>query len=320
MPHILVAGKLHPSGIALLEEAEGITYELIEEISEKSYAPLIHKADGLVIRTQPLSAKTIANASNLKIVSRHGVGFDAVDINSLNARNIPLAIIGDINSRSVAEHTFTLLLAASHLLMRYDQACRGKRPWNYRNSLEAKEIYGKSLLICGFGRIGKQMASMGLNFGLKISIFDPYTQVESLPKNITLEKDLLVAIKKADFISFHLPAADKPTLGANEIALLKPNCVILNTSRGGIIDDKALAQALRENRILAAGIDVFEEEPLNPNNVYSDLDNVILTPHSAGMAYESAERMAVASVQNILNFFNEKLDYSLVVNKNDIRL
>ena len=113
MPHILVAGKLHHSGIALLEEAEGITYELIEEISEKSYAPLIHKADGLVIRTQPLSAKTIANASNLKIVSRHGVGFDAVDVNSLNARNIPLAIIGDINSRSVAEHTFTLLLAAS---------------------------------------------------------------------------------------------------------------------------------------------------------------------------------------------------------------
>jgi D-3-phosphoglycerate dehydrogenase len=164
------------------------------------------------------------------------------------------------------------------------------------------------------------MASMGLNFGLKISILDPYTQVESLPKNITLEKDLLVAIKKADFISFHLPAADKPILGANEIALLKPNCVILNTSRGGIIDDTALAQALRENRILGAGIDVFEEEPLNPNNVYSNLDNVILTPHSAGMAYESAERMAVGSVQNVLNFFNEKLDYSLVVNKNDIRL
>src|SRR5438876_12409810 len=104
MPHVLVAGKLHPSGIALLESAEGVPFDYVEEVSEASYAPLIDKADGLVIRTQPLSAATVALARKLKFVSRHGVGYDAVDLPALVARGIALAVVGDVNSISVAEH------------------------------------------------------------------------------------------------------------------------------------------------------------------------------------------------------------------------
>ena len=112
MPHILVAGRIHNSGVALLKQTPGFTFDLVDEVTTASYEPLIDKADALLIRTQPLPAEVIAKAEKLKIVSRHGVGFDAVDIAALNARHIPLTIVGDVNSRSVAEHTLMLMLAA----------------------------------------------------------------------------------------------------------------------------------------------------------------------------------------------------------------
>lgn len=314
MPHVLVAGKLHPSGIALLEQSPDVTFDYIEEISEASYAPLISKADGLVIRTQPLSAATIAKAKNLSIVSRHGVGYDAVDVPALKERGIKLAVVGDVNSGAVAEHTMTLLLAASRRLLRYDQACRGSRPWGYRNTLEAQEVDGKTLLIVGFGRIGRKLAQMAVAFGIKVAVFDPFLDANSLPKGFVLEDDLSSAFRRADFISFHMPPGDRPLLGAAEIDTLKGNCVVLNAARGGIVDDKALAKALQEERILGAGIDVFAVEPPEPDHPYVNVDTAILTPHSAGMSLECAERMAVRSVQNVLDHFSNILSPELVVN------
>lgn len=316
MPHILVAGKLHPSGIRLLEQAKNTTYDCVAGITEESYAPRIVNADGLVIRTQPLSARTIANGKKLQIVSRHGVGYDAVDVAALNNRNIPLAIVGDVNSRAVAEHTMTLLLAASRRLLRYDQACRGKRPWDYRNSLEAQEVYGKELLIIGYGRIGRKLANFARVFGISISIYDPFLPSNADIGDVTQKSDLNEALKTADFISLHLPPTEKPILGREEIALLKPTAVVLNVARGGLVDDDALAVALRENRLLGAGIDVFPTEPPGPHHAYADVDSAILTPHSAGLNLECAERMALKSVQNVLDHFNGCLDPALVVNRN----
>lgn len=319
MPHVLVAGKLHPSGIALLDQAEGVTYDYVEEISEESYAPLIEKADGLVIRTQPMSARTIAAGPNLKIVSRHGVGYDAVDVAALSARNIPLAIVGDVNSRAVAEHTMTLLLAAAKRLLRYDAACRGTRPWGYRNSLEAREVYGKELLIIGYGRIGRHLARMAEAFGISISIFDPFLPQNADTKGVTRKTDLQLALSQADFISLHVPRSENPILGADEIKSLKSNAIVLNSARGGLIDDAALAEALRRDRIAGAGIDVFPEEPPAPDHVYSGLDNAVLSPHSAGMSLECAERMALVSVRNVLDCFEGTVDRSLIVNRSEIR-
>ena len=127
MPHVLVAGKLHPSGIALLKSRADVTFDYVEEISEPSYAPLIGAADGLVIRTQPLSADTVRRADRLRIVSRHGVGYDSVDLPSLNDRGIALAVCGDVNSVSVAEQAMMLLLAAAKRAVRSDRAVRDGR-------------------------------------------------------------------------------------------------------------------------------------------------------------------------------------------------
>ncbi|MCP1271361.1 NAD(P)-dependent oxidoreductase [Acetobacter cerevisiae] len=173
MPHILVAGHLHSAGLALLDRASDITYDYIEEISEDSYAPFIANADALVLRTQPLSAATVARASKLKIVSRHGVGYDAVDLPALEVRGITLCIAGDVNSVSVAEHAMTLILACAKYLVRADQAVRDGQ-WEWRNKLMAGEVGGRRLLILGYGRTGRHLATMAAGFDMEIRAYDPY--------------------------------------------------------------------------------------------------------------------------------------------------
>ena len=125
MPHILIAGKLHPAGLALLDATAGVTYTHVEEISEASYQDHLEQADAMVIRTQPMTAASVAKAARLQIVSRHGVGYDAVDVAALNARGIPLCIVGDVNSVSVAEHAMMQILACAKQLIRSDRAVRG---------------------------------------------------------------------------------------------------------------------------------------------------------------------------------------------------
>ena len=181
MPHLLIAGKLHPSGIDLATSAAGVTFDYVEEISEPSYAPLIGKADGLVIRTQPLSAATIATAERLRIVSRHGVGYDSVDLPALNDRGIVLAVVGDVNSVSVAEQAMTLLLAAAKRVIRSDRAVRGGG-WGWRNQLEQGELWKKRLLIVGFGRSGRHLARMAAGFGMEIRAFDPFLARQGWPE------------------------------------------------------------------------------------------------------------------------------------------
>ena len=146
MPHVVIAGAIHESGIELIEKRADFTYAYIPSNEDRSYVNLIKEADALVIRTQPLTAKDIKEAAALKIVSRHGVGYDSIDTFALEKKNILLTIVGDVNSQSVAEHAMTLMLAAFKRLIKNDEAVR-VGPWNYRNTLEPQEIYKKSLLI-----------------------------------------------------------------------------------------------------------------------------------------------------------------------------
>ncbi|TIP27766.1 MAG: hydroxyacid dehydrogenase [Mesorhizobium sp.] len=314
MPHVLVAGRLHPSGIALLDATPGVTYDYVEDVSEPSYAPLVDRAEGLVIRTQPLSGATVARAGKLRIVSRHGVGYDAVDLPSLNSRGIALAIVGDVNSVSVAEHAMMLLLAASKRLVRADRAVRDGN-WGWRNRLEAEELSGKRLLIVGYGRIGRHLARMAAAFGMEVGAHDPFLQKQGWPVGpVAPQSDLGQGLAWADAVSVNVPKADEPVIGAAEIAVMKRGAVLVNTARGGVVDEVALEAALREGRIGAAGLDVFDDEPPAPDHALLGFDQVVLTPHIAGLTAECGERMAISSVQNVLDFFAGKIDPTLVVN------
>lgn len=315
MPHVLVAGKIHPSGVAMLQSAPGITFEMVEEVSEPSYAPLIDRADALLIRTQPMGAATIARADRLQMVSRHGVGFDAVDVAALNARDIPLAVVGDVNTVAVAEHAMMMLLAATKRVLRADRAVRDPGQWGWRNRLEAGEIGGKTLLLLGYGRIGRNVAQLAMAFGVKVIAHDPWLQSQGWPDGPVRPVELTEGLAQADLISVHMPRADRPALGAEELAHVKQGAVLVNTSRGGIVDEFALAEALARGQIGAAGLDVFDDEPPAASHPLLAFDQVLLSPHIGGLTAEGGERLATHSVQNILDHFAGCLNPNLIVNR-----
>lgn len=314
MPHVLVAGKLHEDGLALLRQAEGFSFDYVPNVVVEDYVALLDRADALLIRTQPVTEEILVGAARLKIVSRHGVGYDAIDVAALEARGIPLVIVGDVNSRTVAEHAMMLMLAASKRLLRSDRAARGG-DWEYRNSLEPRELSGKRLLIVGFGRIGRRLSVMAQAFGMTVEAYDPFLQPDQLDAaEVTLVPDLRAALRDADVVSAHLPPPDRPVFGKAEFAAMKPTAIFINTARGSVVDEAALVAALQDGLIAAAGLDVYASEPPSPDNPLFTLDNVVLTPHSAGLTEECAARMAAAAAQNILDFFAGRLDRRLVVN------
>jgi D-3-phosphoglycerate dehydrogenase len=322
MPHLLVAGALHPSGLALLGRLrdDGITCDYVEEVSEESYVPLIDQADALVIRTQPLSATTVARAGRLRVVSRHGVGYDSVDLAALNARGIALTIVGDVNSVSVAEHAMMQLLAAAKRVLPADRAVRSPELWGWRNGLRQQEISGKKLLILGYGRIGRNLARMASGFGMEVRAYDPFLEKAGWPEGaVRPVPDLRDGLAWADCISVHMPGGGRPAIGAEEIAQMKRGVILANTARGGVVCEKALSDALASGQVGAAGVDVFEEEPPVHGSPLAAHENVILSPHIAGLTAECAERMALASVENAVAFLSGRIDPALVVNPEVLR-
>jgi D-3-phosphoglycerate dehydrogenase / 2-oxoglutarate reductase len=198
MPHVLVAGRIHEAGIAVLEAASGVTLDVVPEVRLAAYAPRLPHADALLLRTQPLTADVLATAPKLKIVSRHGVGFDAVDVAALNARKIPLAIVGDVNSRAVAEHTMMLMLSAARRTVAHHLASTSGL-WNERDKFDAVELDGKVLLVLGFGRIGRRVAELARAFGVHVLAYDPYLKPEEVvAMGAEYAADLNTALARAD--------------------------------------------------------------------------------------------------------------------------
>lgn len=317
MPHVLIAGKIHEAGLSLLRRSAGVTFDLVNEVSVESFLPYLPDAEAIVLRTQPFRADEIALAPKLRIASRHGVGFDAVDVEALNARKIPLAVVGDVNSRAVAEHTLMLMLAAARNTVAHDRASR-EGNWNVRNRFETVELDGKTLLLVGYGRIGRRVGELARAFGMKVLAFDPYASDFTGAEAVA---DYRQALPRADFVSLHVPALPGgPVIGAAELAMMKPIAILVNAARGGLVDEIALDAALRAGRLGAAATDVFVDEPPKPDNPLLSNPKVTISPHSAGLTDECTARMAISAVQNILDCFDGKLDRRLVVNAEAIGL
>lgn len=317
MPTILVAGKIHPAGLDILHNAPDFNVLLVPEVSVESYAPYIAEADALLIRTQPLTAKEIAAGKKLRVVSRHGVGYDSVDVEALTARQIPLTIVGNVNSQSVAEHTLAMLLSLAKRLCYFDNSIRVGE-WNRRNSFSAVEVAGRTLFILGFGRIGREVARLAQSFRMEVIAYDPFLPDSAFTESgVTRVAAINDGLLQADAVTVHLPlSGDKALIGANELALMKPHAILINTARGGIIDEAALASALQNNALGGVGLDVLQQEPPALSSaLLAQRDKLILSPHSAGLTQEAAMRMSVSAASNIVNYFNGQLDSDLVVNK-----
>ncbi len=313
MPHVLVAGVLHPAGLDLLRAAPGVTVHHVEDNAAAAYLPHLAEADALVVRTQPVTAAALAAAPRLRIVSRHGVGYDSVDVAALKARGITLAVVGDVNSLSVAEHAMMLILAAAKRLRLADLAVREAGRWDWRNRMEPVELAGRRLLILGYGRIGRHLARMALAFGMEVRAFSPSVQAAGWPEGPVAPVTLDEGLPWADVVAVNAPKRARPLIGAAELARMKPSAILVNTARGGVVDETALVAALRGGRLAAAALDVFEDEPPPPDHPLLTLDQVILTPHIGGVTAEAARRMSVQSVRNVLDFFAGRLDPALCV-------
>ncbi len=311
---VLVAGKVHDAGIALLRRRPDIAVDFVEAVTTEAYRPFLANADAILIRTQPMTAAEIALAPKLKIVSRHGVGYDAVDVAALNARSIPLAIVGDVNSRAVAEHTLMLMLAAARRTVAHHVASTTGH-WNERNRFDSTELDGKSLLVLGFGRIGRRVAELAKAFGMVVTAFDPFvTDEQAAALGVAHAPDMTSTLAMADYVSVHMPGGQGPMIGAAELACMKSSAIIVNAARGGIIDEHALDAALRQRRLRAAALDVLVEEPPAQDHPLLSNPFITISPHNAGLTEECAMRMAIAAAQNILDRLDGKLNQKLVVN------
>jgi D-3-phosphoglycerate dehydrogenase / 2-oxoglutarate reductase len=318
MARVLVAGKIHHAGVELLYARADVTVDFVEPVTTEAYLPLLPAADAVLLRTQPMTAADIATAPKLKVVSRHGVGYDAVDVAALNARKIPLAIVGDVNSRAVAEHTLMLMLSAARRTVAHHVASTTGN-WNERNRFDSTELDGKTLLVLGFGRIGRRVAELAKVFGMSVTAFDPYVMAQQMAElGVVHAPDMVAALAGADYVSVHLPGGKGPLIGAAELAAMKPSAIMVNAARGGIIDELALDKALRERKLRAAALDVLVQEPPATDHPLLSNPHITISPHNAGLTEECAMRMSLSAAQNILDALDGKLDRKLIVNADKI--
>jgi D-3-phosphoglycerate dehydrogenase len=300
----------------LLDGWHGLEVEVLAEPTTETVLAAMPGADAVVLRTSPLTAAMIDAAPGLKVVSRHGVGYDNVDLAALNRRGIPLAVAVNSNRVAVAEHAFAMLLELVKHARAFDAAVRAG-DWASRNRLVPTELAGKSLLLLGFGRIGREVARRARAFDMRVLVHDPL-----LPPEVAAEAgcepapDLAAALAQADAVSLHLPLGPgtRGIVGREQLRAMRPHAVLVNTARGGLVDEAALAEALREGWIRAAGLDVLEAEPPPSDHPLLGLESCLLSPHVAGTTAEAMVRMGEESVRNALAALEGRLDPAAVVN------
>ncbi len=316
MKKILIIQPIHEAGIELLKKNPDYEFEVVEKIDPEFLKTKIKNCDGASIRTAKLPGNVIEAANNLKIISRHGVGYDNIDLEVSKKKSLTLAITATANAIAVAEHVMFMLLNISKRKNMYDDTVKEGK-FNDRNKLpKTVELWNKNILIAGFGRIGKALIKRCLGFEMKVFVYDPFVSQDIIEKLGGIKVDSMEeTCKEVDAISLHIPLNEKTKniINYNLLQSMKKNCIVINAARGGIVNEIDLDRALKENLIFGAGLDVFETEPPEQNNPLLKNDKVFLSPHTASFTEECMTRMGKETIQNIIDFFDNKLETSKIV-------
>ena len=317
---VAVVGPIHEDGMKLFYERSDINVSVVQDLSPAGIAKGVTGVDAITIRTQRLPKETLALAPDLRVVSRHGVGYDNIDVAYLSSRKIPMAIAVDANYTAVGEHTLMMMLSLAKDAETGNKAMRDG-DFDWRNKGTLTDLMGKHVLLLGFGRIGRYVAALCQAFGMRVSAYDPYVTESSLPC-VEMVKDWKKTLPTADFLSLHLPAMPETVgmIGAKELAAMKNTAFVINCARGGIIDEDALAEALATGSIRGAGIDVFLNEPHDHNHPLFLQKRCIFSPHNAALSGECTIRMATQCAQNVIDCLDGKLQARVVVNSKEIGL
>ena len=317
---VLVVQGLHEQGLQMLKNRTDIEFNVLMSDDENEILEAAKDVNGITVRTAKISSRIIEAANKLQVVSRHGVGYDSIDLVSLNNKKIPLTIAAHSNMISVSEQAMFFLLALSKNVFYYDDFTR-KGDWTNRWDVKAWDLAQKNILVIGFGRIGSNFVKRALAFDMNVYVYDPYVEKEKVKISGAIPVDNISEnLQKMDAVTLHCPKNDETTdlFTKKEFDLMKKSSFIINCARGGILNEEDLYEALTNKKIAGAGLDVFDVEPTPSSNPLFKLNNVILSPHIAGVTVESTVRMATETVQNVLDVLDDKINQSVVVNNKEI--
>lgn len=308
---VLLPQPIEAEAATLLENAN-CSLILASEPTFEAVSPLLKEIQGIVLRTGiNITRELLEFADDLWVISRTGGGLDNVDVEAAAEKEIIVTSNLGVNTTSVVEHALSLMLALAKQLPLMDRSVRSDR-FGIRYKNYPRDLRDKTLGLLGFGRIGSDLGKACRHlFRMKIIAYDPYLPeaVKEKYEDSIRFVDLKTLFSEADALSIHVPLTKETRhiVGERELSWMKTDALIINTARGPIIDEAALARALREDRIGGAGLDVYEQEPVAKDNPLLKLDNVILTPHTAALTRECVIRMATEAAQCVIDVLDGKI-------------
>ena len=276
--------------------------EVCKSSDEDVIVKYVRDADAVIVNLAPIGRKLIESMEKCKVISRYGVGYDNVDVDSATKAGIWVANVPDYSIEDVSDHALALLLSCIRKIAFKDREIR-KGEWNLHKKQPVHRIRNRVLGLIGYGKIAMALHRKVLGFGLKeILVYDPYVSKEKIMKKSGRKVDLNILLTNSDYISIHVPLSKETEklIGEKEFSLMKKNTIVINTSRGPIIDEKALIEALRSNKIECAGIDVFEKEPLSKDHPFKMIDNIVITDHAAYYSEESIVELKEKAAKNVI--------------------
>ncbi|MDX1435292.1 MAG: hydroxyacid dehydrogenase [Anaerolineales bacterium] len=263
-------------------------------------------ADAVLVRLFQANAEFIRSAPRLKVIAKHGVGVDNIDLAAARERGITVVNTPTANANAVAEHALALIMALARQIKPADTAVRDGR-FHERDQFQGVELRGKRLGVIGLGRIGSRLAEMASSgLAMKVLAYDPFVAEENYAGPAALEQSLERVMRKADFLSLHvaLNTETRHMINAKTLGWVTPQCRLINTSRGAVVQETALVEALAEGRLAGAALDVFEDEPLPPGHPLLAAPNTILTPHISSSTREAMDRMSLDAARGVLDVLN----------------
>lgn len=298
-----VEQPIHEEALALLRENAEVSVGFGDQARQIDDA-LLAEVNAFLVRTKPLGAEVIDAAPRLRVIARHGVGVDNIAVEAAERRGVPVLITPRANLRSVAEHVFALALAVSRNLLLADHYVREGR-FAERDSLVGRELFGATLGVIGLGRVGEEVARIGKDgFDMRVLGYDPFLSEEVMrSRGVEPAGSLDTLLPACDLVSVHVPLTGQTRglLGRRELGFMPPDSILIQAARGGVVDEDALAEALRDGKLAGAGIDVFEEEPPPADHPLLQTERAVLSPHTAAHTSQAMRRMALDAARGILD-------------------
>ena len=321
MFNVVLCRALHPTAMAMLEARRDVSLRVLTQDFrgpplEKELAASILDADGVMVGLERVTTELLEAAPRLRVVSRFGVGFDTLDIPACTRRGVVVGVVNGANDLSVAEHTIMLMLAVARRTLEMDASVRAGT-WMVQSGRRMHELAERTVLVIGYGRIGTRVARLCDAFGMKVMVHDPAFPTPRIAADGYIPApDLMEAVPEADVVTLHCPLTEttRHMVGRAFLSQMRPTAWLINTARGGVMDEMAVADALASGTIEAAGLDVLVREPPDPAHPLFKLPNVVLAPHNAAAPLECYAKMSRRAVQNLLDTFDGTIDPGYTVN------